>query len=153
MSIHVTFAHSPFHPGHTISPLLVPPQLALNPEHSATPNLTGTRQWFLTSTYFSTSDSENFQNFTLALTISSWRKEKSISQLSCTMLQWQGETHGHRLSCLYNNRGHLAILAMVQEQKMPSFHQRGIIQSHRNLSFFYFFFLTHYFAIRPFIRK
>lgn len=82
---------------------------------------------------------QNFNNFTLALTISTWRRVKSVNQVYWAVVQWQRDTHGHCLSCLRKNTGHLAILAMVQEQKMPSFHLRGILQSHRNLPFFYFF--------------
>lgn len=94
---------------------------------------------------------QNFNKFTLVLTISVWRRIISTNQVFSAVLLQQWDTHGHCLSHLCKSTGNLAILAMLQEQKMPSFHLRGILQAQRNLSFFYF--LTHYFAITPFIRK
>lgn len=98
---------------------------------------------------FFKAQSQNFNNFTLALTFSTRRRVKSTNPVRWAVPQW--DAHGHRLSRLCKSTGNLAMLAMVQEQKMTSFHPRGILQSQRNLSFFYF--LIHYFAISPFIRK
>ena len=64
---------------------------------------------------------------------------KGVNQVYWAVLQQLGDTRGHRVSHLRKNTGHFAILVVAQEQKMPSFHVRGILQSHTNPSFFYFF--------------
>lgn len=69
-----------------------------------------------------------------------------------TLLQWKGDTHlaiAHHTNMKVTR--HLAILAVVQEQKILCFSLRGTLKPHINL--FAIFFLTHYLAIIPFTGK